>query len=129
MRMPFGWPRFLAPALLLVSAAVSLPPARASQLPSGNPPATWVKAAPTATLVGTIVAVVSESRTLVVDIPLGADVLRVGAAVTPQTKLEVNGDPAAFEDLEAGSRVRLTFRRIATGNEAVAVEVMRGPRR
>jgi hypothetical protein len=88
-----------------------------------------VKAAPTATLVGTIVAVVSESRTLVVDIPLGADVLRVGAAVTPQTKLEVNGDPAAFEDLEAGSRVRLTFRRIATGNEAVAVEVMRGPRR
>jgi hypothetical protein len=78
--------------------------------------------------VGTIVAVVPESQTLLVDVRMNADVLRIGAAVTPQTKIEADGTPAAFEDLEAGSRVRLTFRRILTGNEAVSVHILRSGR-
>jgi hypothetical protein len=88
-----------------------------------------VKPAPTATLVGTIVAFVPESRILVVDVRLSADVLRVGAAVTPATRIEAGGNPASFEDLEPGSRVRVTFRRIAMGNEAIAVEIVAGPGR
>jgi hypothetical protein len=86
------------------------------------------KATPTVSLVGTIVAIVPESRTLLVDVRMSADILRVGAAVTPLTKIEANGNPAAFEDLEAGSRVRLTFRRIPTGNEAVSVQILHGHR-
>jgi hypothetical protein len=86
------------------------------------------KTVPTVNLVGTIVAIVPESQTLLVDVRVGADVLRVGAAVTPQTKIEANGNPAAFEDLEAGSRVRLIFRRIATGNEAISVQILHGHR-
>lgn|SRR5574341_2074001 len=84
------------------------------------------KATPTVSLVGTIVAIVPESQTILVDVRMSADVLRVGAAVTLQTKIEANGSPAAFEDLEAGSRVRLTLRRIATGNEAVSVHILGG---
>jgi hypothetical protein len=84
------------------------------------------QAVPTVSLVGTIVAIVPESQTILVDVRVSADVLRVGAAVTPQTKIEAHGNPAAFEDLEAGSRVRLTFRRTRTGNEAVSVHILRG---
>jgi hypothetical protein len=84
------------------------------------------KAVPAMSLVGTIVAVVPESQTILVEVLLGADVLRVGAAVTSQTKIEAEGRAAVFEDLEAGHRVRLTFRRIATGNEAVSVQILRG---
>jgi len=75
--------------------------------------------------VGTIVAVVPHSRTLVVDVPLKGDVLRVGMEVTKRTKIRSGGSPIALEDLQVGARVRINFRRIADGDEAMTVEVLR----
>lgn len=86
------------------------------------------RAQATAGFVGTIVAVIPESRTLVVDVPLSADVLRIGAQITKRTKIEAAGAAASFESLTPGARVRLTFRRVATGNEAISVEILGGPR-
>jgi hypothetical protein len=126
MAQRFRW--LWLPALFLLTAALFLPPARAGEASGGKATPVGARAAPTATLAGTIVAFVPESSTLVVDVPLSADVLRVGAVLTPETKIETGGRPASIQDLKSGSRVRLTFRRIATGNEAVAVEVVRGPR-
>ena len=84
------------------------------------------KVAPTVSLVGTIVAVVPESQTILVDVRVSADLLWVAAVVTPRTRIEATGAPASFEDLQPGNRVRLNFRRITTGNEALSVEVLRG---
>ena len=86
------------------------------------------RAQATAGFVGTIVAVIPESRTLVVDVPLSADILRIGAEITKRTKIEAAGAAASFESLTPGARVRLTFRRLATGNEAISVEILDGPR-
>lgn len=88
-----------------------------------------VEAEKPAGLVGTIVAVVAESRTLVVDVPLGKDVLRIGAEVTKTTRVEAAGAAASFESLKPGARVRIQFRRVATGDEATLVEILRGPKR
>ncbi len=76
-------------------------------------------------LVGTVVAVVPGSRTLVVDVPRGKDVLRIGAAVTERTKIRAGAAPASFDSLKEGDRVRIQFRRVATGDEATMVEVLR----
>ncbi len=78
-------------------------------------------------LVGAVVAAVPDSRTLVVDVPLGKDVLRVGAAVTGKTKITMNGAPASFDSLKEGGRVRIQFRRVAEGDEATRIEILRGP--
>lgn len=129
MAQRFGWLWLPVPALLLLPAALSPLPARAGEAAGGKATPARTKAAPTATLVGTVVTVVPESRTLVVDVRLGADILRVGAAVTPKTSIQARGGPAGFDALEPGCRVRLTFRRVETGNEAIAVEIVRGPRR
>ena len=80
-------------------------------------------------LVGTIIAVVPESRTVVVDVPLEQSVLRVGAELTEKTRIVAGGAPAAFEALKAGARVRLAIRRIPTGTEATLVEVLGEPAR
>jgi len=77
-------------------------------------------------LVGKIVAVVPASRTLVVDVPLGKEMLRIGAEVTDKTKIRAAGKSASFESLKAGARVRIDFRRVATGDEAISVDVLRG---
>jgi len=116
---------------LVLSVAALLPcPERARAADTRGTPAAIQerKAVPTVSLVGTIVAIVPESQTILVDVRVGADILRVGATVTPQTKIEANGNPAAFEDLEAGRRVRLSFRRIATGDEAISVQILPGRR-
>lgn len=89
--------------------------------------ATWAaEAQQPAGHVGTIVAVVPASRTLVVDIPLRKDVLRVGAEVTGKTKIEAAGKRTSLESLKPGDRVRINFRRTAAGDEAVSVEVLGG---
>lgn len=75
-------------------------------------------------LVGTIVAFAPASRTLVVDVPLGKDVLRIGARVTNKTKIEAAGAAATIESLKAGARVRINFRRVADGDEAISVELL-----
>lgn len=76
-------------------------------------------------LVGKIVAVSPESRTVVVDVPLGKDVLRVGAEVTNRTKIVERGKKASLATLREGERVRINFRRIATGDEALSVDILR----
>lgn len=80
-----------------------------------------------ASFVGTIITVVPESHTLIVDVPLGADTLRIGAKVTPSTRITAAGEPISFESLVVGSLVRLQFRRVTTGNEAIAVDILREP--
>jgi hypothetical protein len=80
-------------------------------------------------LVGTIVAVVLERRTLVVDVPLGQDTLRVAAWVTDRTTVTQAGTPTTLDKLAPGARVRIAVRRLPGGNEAVAVEVLSGTTR
>ncbi len=77
-------------------------------------------------LVGTVVAVVPESRTVGVDVPRGKGVLRVGAAVTEKTKIMAKGASASFDSLKEGAHVRIQFRRVATGDEATRVEILGG---
>ena len=107
------WLVILGLALLLLAAPLSLGLAGEAEKPAG--------------LVGTIVAVAPESRTLVVDVPLGMQVLRIGAVVTDKTKIEAAGEAATFESLKSGARVRIIFRRVPSGDEAISVEVLRGP--
>lgn len=76
-------------------------------------------------LVGKIVAVSPESRTVVVDVPLGKEVLRVGAEVTNRTKIVERGKKASLATLKEGQRVRINFRRIATGDEALSLDILR----
>jgi hypothetical protein len=110
-------------ALLLIAAPLSLGQAGEAEKKEPVPAAAEKRAG----LVGTILHVTPESRTLVVDVPLGKDVLRIGAAVTDKTKIEAAGKAAPFESLKPGARVRISFRRVVTGNEAISVEVLRGP--
>lgn len=77
-------------------------------------------------LVGTIVAVVPDSRTLVVDVRLGKHTLRIGAEVTGKTKITAEGKAVSLESLKIGARVRINYRRVATGDEAISVDVLRG---
>ena len=77
---------------------------------------------------GTIVAIVPSSRTLVVDVPLGKEVLRIGAEVTKETKITTAGAAASFDSLKVGARVRINFRKVATVDEALSVEVLRSPK-
>jgi hypothetical protein len=116
MRRRFFWLMVFVLVLFLLALPVSSPLAGEAEK----------KAQATAGLVGTIVAVIPESRTLVVDVPLSADVLRIGAEITKRTKIEAAGAAASFESLKPGARVRLNFRRVATGNEAISVEILRG---
>lgn len=124
--MAFGW------ALLL--AGLPLAPASAGEAEKKADAPAETKAAPEkpaaaekpAGLVGTVIAAVPASRTLVVDVPLGKEVLRVAAEVTDKTKLTAAGKAVSLDRLKAGDRVRIEFRRVATGDEAIAVEVLRG---
>lgn len=125
------WLMILGLALLLLAAPLSL--GQAGEPEKKEPvPATEEKKAAAAEqpvgLVGSIVHITPESRMLVVDVPLGKDVLRIGATVTDTTKIEAAGKPAPFESLKPGARVRITFRRVATGDEAISVEVLRRPK-
>jgi hypothetical protein len=138
------WLVILGLALLLIAAPLSLgeagepekkePAPAKEEKKAGAPAAT--KAVPEkpaaaekpAGLVGTVLHVTPESRTLVVDVPLGKDVLRIGVTVADQTKIEAAGKAAPFESLKPGARVRITFRRVATGDEAISVEILRGPK-
>ena len=86
------------------------------------------KAEKPAGLVGTIVAVLPESNTLVVDVPHGKDYLRVGAVVTGQTRVMIRGKRAALENLTWGQKVRINIRRAPTGTELLSVEALDQPK-
>jgi hypothetical protein len=118
------WLMILGLALLLIAAPLSLGHAGEAEKKEPVPAA----AEQPAGLVGTILHVTPGSRTLVVDVPLGKDVLRIGAAVLDKTRIEAAGRAVPFESLTPGARVRITFRRVAVGNEAISVVVLRGPK-
>lgn len=135
MRKRFLWPTLLGLALSLVALPLAAALAGEAEKKEAAPAKEGEKAAAPekppapekpAGLVGTVIAVVPASRTLVVDVPLGKDVLRIGAEVTDQTKIRADGKAASFESLKPGARVRINFRRVATGDEAISVEVLRG---
>ena len=127
---------FAALSLLALLVALPLSTGLAGEAEKKEPAPAETKAAPEkraaaekpAGLVGSIVAVVLATRTLVVDVPLGKEVLRVGAEVTPKTKITAAGAPVSLDSLEPGARVRINFRRVADGDEAISVEVLRGPK-
>ena len=76
-------------------------------------------------LVGTVVAVTPASRTVVVDAPLGKQGLRIGAEVTDRTRIREGSKKASLADLKEGERVRITFHRITTGDEATSLDILR----
>jgi hypothetical protein len=86
------------------------------------------KAEKPAGLVGTIVAVLPENNTLLVDVPLGKDYLRVGGLVTGKTRITIGGKKAALENLTWGQKVRINFRRVETGTELLSVEALDQPK-
>ncbi len=79
------------------------------------------------TLVGTLTAVTPATRTVVVEVPLESHPITVGAAATPQTTFTAGGRPVAIEDLRLGSRVRITFRGVADGDELLSLAVLSAP--
>jgi hypothetical protein len=116
--LPLG----LALGVLLVSQALAaevkptaLPQEKAGQSPEAR-----------TLLVGTVIAVVPDSRTIVVDVPLAQDVRRLGATMSDTVRITVGGAPAGLDALTPGTRVRIEYRRIPTGNKATAVEILRG---
>lgn len=126
----FWWP---ASGLGLILAVLPCAHGLAGEAEKAEAPSA-AKEAPAAAekpagLVGTVVAAVSASRTLVVDVPLGKEVLRVGAEITEKTKITAAGKSASFESLKPGARVRINFRRVETGDEALSVEVLQGAKR
>jgi hypothetical protein len=124
-------------AIGLVSILLVLPPAagmagepeQKPQAPTESkappaPPQTPVAAENPAGLVGAVIAFVPASRTLVVDVFLGPQVLRVGAVLTNKTRLHAAGVPAPFDLLKPGARVRIQFRRVEDGDEATSVDIL-----
>jgi hypothetical protein len=117
------------------------PPATAEQPKTAEPTTTKAPAASTnplttakvpaatrpAGLVGTIVAVTPNSRTVVVDVPRGKDTLRIGAETTNNTRIMVHGKKASLAALKQGERVRITYHRTSTGDVATSLEVLRAP--
>jgi hypothetical protein len=133
MKKRFLWLRFLGLALFLIALPLAPTLAGEAEKKAESPamrkaepaaPAKPAMAEQSAGHMGTIVAVVPASRTLVVDILLGKQVLRVGAEVTAKTKIEAAGTPRSLESLKSGARVRINFRRVATGDEAISVELL-----
>jgi hypothetical protein len=99
--------------------------AQPASLPQEQPG--QLAAAPTV-LVGTLIAVVPDSRTIVVDVPLEKGVLRLGAIATDTARIAAEGKPVALDALAPGARVRIEFRRTPTGDEATAIEVLQAAR-
>jgi hypothetical protein len=97
-----------------------------AEAPAGKKEA--AKAEKPAGLVGTIVAVLPENNTLVVDVPHGKDYLRVGGMVTGKTRITIGGKKAALENLTWGQKVRINFRRVETGTELLSVEALDQPK-
>lgn len=120
MKWRIGWFTVLALGVVLLA----MPAARAA----GEEAEKQASAARAAAYVGVVVAVTPESRTLVVDVPLARDVLRIGAEVTETTRITADGQAVSLDRLQTGDRIRISVRRVATGNEALAVEVLSGRR-
>ncbi len=105
------------------------PGEKKAETPAATPAAPAEKSAVTrvpAGLVGTIVSVEPNTRTLVMDVPRGKGVFTVGAWATDQTRITAGGKKVSFESLKQGARVRITFHRVPTGDVLTSVTVLRG---
>jgi len=90
----------------------------------GAAPVPGAAAGPTAQpagVIGHVVAVTPKYETIVVDVPEGHDVLRLGATVTPHTVIRVNGTAAPLTALKAGEQVRIAYQRTPGGDVATSV--------
>ena len=114
--------------VVAVGLMVVLAPMSAVQAGEEKKAVELAKAEKPAGLVGTIVSVLPESNTLVVDVPHGKDYLRVGAVVTGRTKVMIRGKKAALENLTWGQKVRINIRRVPTGTELLSVEALDQPK-
>ncbi len=75
-------------------------------------------------LVGKVIAVSAKSDTVVVDVPLGKETLRIGAVTTDRTRILVDGKKAPLDTLKPGERVRITYHRTDTGDVATSLQVL-----
>ncbi len=138
-----GSPAF---ALASQSEPAAQPPAKAEQTPAAaeqpktmeqtNAKAPEAPAGPAKTSkppeaklpagrVGKVIAVTPKSDTVVVDVPLGKDTLRIGAVTTDRTRILVDGKKAPLDALKPGERVRIAYHRSDTGDVATLLEVLR----
>ncbi|MBI2114658.1 MAG: hypothetical protein HYT85_06205 [candidate division NC10 bacterium] len=118
MKKGFHWLAISWVALVLLAGPLS--PLHADEAEQSEP----APAAGPMRFVGTVIAVVPASRTLVVDVLLDRDVLRIGTEVTSTTTITADGQAVSLDRLQAGDRVRISVRRVGTGNEAIVVEVL-----
>jgi len=114
-----------APAVGLAAAAEQkVQPSAQAEKAVQEVPAASEKPAATAQpagLIGKIIAVTPQSQTIVVDVRLGKETLRVGAETTNETKIMVGGKKASLDALKAGERVRIAYHRTTTGDVAESV--------
>jgi hypothetical protein len=118
MKTGHHWPAISLAALIVLSGLPS--PLQAAEAQ----PKDLTRALEPVAFVGTVIAVVPTSRTLVVDVPLDTDALRIGAEVTSATTITADGQAVSLDRLQAGDRVRISIRRVTTGNEAISVEIL-----
>ncbi len=113
----------------LVIGVFLLPPgvAAATQPVASSPGTPGQLAGMPLTPVGTLIAVMSERRTVVAAVPL-AQGFRRGAVGTDTAAITTGGKPRGFAALRPGGRVHIEFRRIPTGDEAAAIEVLQEAR-
>ncbi len=123
-----GFPLVLIGGTATVGLAVDAeqkaqPPAQVEKAKPEAPAASQKPAAAArpAGLVGKVVAVTPQSQTIVVDVPLGKETLRLGAETTDETKIMVDGKTASLDALKAGGRVRISYHRTTTGDVADTV--------
>lgn len=151
MALKWGWLMALGLPLVLVggmpargSAATTeqnaAPAAKTEKAENSTTEASGASTAPIASeksatapgpvgLAGKIVAVTPDSHTIVVDVPLGKETLRIGAEATDATKILVGGKKASLNALKEGERVRISYHRTAMGdvaNSVVALETSKG---
>lgn len=102
--------------------AIGLPsagPARADE-PAGDQTRVEKTWHGTLTVIGTLISVDAESRTLVLDVPLAKGALRVGAIVPAKTEFLVGTRRLTLSHLRSGERMRLVLRRVPGGDEVVS---------
>ncbi len=83
----------------------------------------------TLTVVGTLVAVDVVEKTLVLDVPLAIEVLRVGATVPAKAELLVGTKRLSLQELRPGERIRLVLHRVPAGDEVISGVILRGAER
>ncbi len=117
----YGWLLTATLPLLLIGMPMTALAAQGEQKASAHPDKSASAAARPSGLMGKIVAVDVPNRTIVVDVPLGKETLRLGAETTDTTKIMAGGKEASLQTLKEGERVRISYHRTDTGDVANSV--------